>query len=374
MASEEDKQRQLARFRKQMRHLTSRDEELQRKQQAKARRAQQPKRQRDEWSEDDAGETFAKMRRAAATPRAGGARAVPDDLPRATVTAVHHARVDLDFAPARVAPRLLLDPRFRLVVGDEVAFERTDGPARVVALLPRRSFLARPDPGNAHKELLLAANVDVAVIVASVQDPPLRPGLIDRFLLALQRGSVAPLLCVNKVDLLDDAGRAALAAMLLPYVEQSVPVLHCSASTGQGVDELRAQLRARTCVFVGHSGVGKSSLLNAIDPEGGRSVGSVRAGDGRGRHTTAASSLRQLGDGTRVIDTPGIRAFGFDRLSVQELRDGFPELLPFAAGCRFADCTHAHEPACAVRAAVAAGQLSAVRFGSYLRLLAGMDE
>jgi len=375
MASEEDKRRLRERFRKQLRHAVSHEEELRRRQAAKARAAERIDRDEPGWRGEPDAETFAKMRRGGRARRhreLGGA--APPGLPRATVTAVHQGRIELDFAPARVAQRLLLDPDCRLVVGDEVLCEGTDGPRRAVALLPRRTRLARPDPGNPHRELLLAANVDVAVIVAAVRDPPLRPGLIDRFLLALQRGGVAPLLCVNKVDLLDARGLAELAATLAPYAGLDVPAVLCSAAAGLGLGELRERLRARTCVFVGHSGVGKSSLLNALDPAGARAVAAVHAGSGQGRHTTAGSRLCDLGDGTRVIDTPGIRAFGFERLLLAELRAAFPDLAAFASGCRFADCTHAHEPGCAVREAVAAGRLAAARLGSWLRLLGEVDD
>jgi ribosome biogenesis GTPase len=363
---QDDKERQLARFQRQLRHLTTREEEQRRKQAAKAKRAARTPRPRARtWDEDDDAETFAKIvRRAPAkTPRA-----VALDLPRGTVTAVHAAGIEVDGAPARLATELLLDPARRPVVGDVVAMVATDGPPRAVAVLPRRSWLARLDPGNPHHELVLAANVDVGVIVVAVQDPPLRPGLIDRYLIALARGGVAPLICANKADLLDAAGRDALAAQLAPYAALSLRSVLCSTSTGEGLAALRAQLTGRTAVFLGHSGVGKSSLLNALDPGGNRRIGAVGGPRGHGRHTTTAAALRVLGDDTRVIDTPGIRAFGLDALTPDELRDAFPEFAPFAAACRFADCTHTHEPHCGVRDAAATGQVSAARLASYQRV------
>ncbi|MBL8732312.1 MAG: ribosome small subunit-dependent GTPase A [Planctomycetes bacterium] len=372
-SSEEDRRRLVARFQKQQKHFLTHEEEQSRRQQAKARKAgRSGVRRSPRGDEDDDPVQFEKMT-APVRDRGRPPSAATEALPRGIVTAVHAGRVEVDFAPARLAAALATDAGQRLAVGDEVAFEATAGPPRVVARLPRRSVLARPDPGNVHQALVLAANVDLAVIVVAAADPPLRPGLVDRFLLALQRGGVAPLLCVNKVDLLDAPGRAALAATLQPYAALAVPTVWCSASNGVGLDELRPHLRGRTCVFVGHSGVGKSSLLNGLDPAGGRAIGDVRAFDGKGRHTTSASALRQLGDGTRVIDTPGIRELGFGELSRDELRLAFADLQAFAAGCRFADCSHAQEPDCAVRAAVAAGRVPGARLASWLRLLGECD-
>jgi ribosome biogenesis GTPase len=359
-----------------MQHWLGRDEEQRRKQQAKARRAAQRRerpRPSRQWDAADDGEVFEKIvRRGGAAPARRNATADRTaNLPRATVVAVHHGRVDLDVgASARVAGRLFLDPEFRLAVGDEVAFTATEGPPRIEALLPRRSWLARPDPGNSHRDLVLAANVDVAVITVAVADPPLRPGLIDRFLLALAHGGVAPAVCANKVDLLADA--TELGRVLAPYAELQVPVFPCSATRQSGLAALRAHLAGKACVFVGHSGVGKSSLLNALDPDGARSIGAVRDHDGKGRHTTAWSSLRQLADGTRIIDTPGIRALGLDRLDSDQVRAGFPELAT-AGACRFTDCGHQQEPDCAVRAAAASGRIPAARYASYLRILQSLE-
>lgn len=364
-SSEEDRRRQRDRYREQMRHEVSREEEMARRQRRKQRRAA---RRGGEAAADDDEATFAKMRARTPSPVRAGGPNVDESARRGVVTAIHLSRVEVDDRPVRLAPALHLDPAQRLVVGDEVALAGDDEAPRVVARLPRRNRLARPDPGNPHAERVLCANVDVAVLVAAAVDPPLRPGLIDRLLVALQRSDVAPLVFVNKVDLLDAAGRDALADTLAPYAELGVPVLCGSVAGGDGIEALRAAVRGRTCVFVGHSGVGKSSLLNALDPDGARRVGAVRRADGRGRHTTTASRLWRLAEGTAVIDTPGVRAFGLAEPTADELAAAFADVVAFAAGCRFADCAHRHEPDCAVRAAVAAGRLAAARHRSWLRL------
>ncbi len=361
-----DKERQLRRWQKAQRHLVSRDEELRRKTASKAAHANRKDapRRRD-FDEHEEHDELARMRprpHAPASPRDASA------LPMGTVTGVHANGIDIDGTPARLAPALLA-PDTRPVVGDIVAFEATDGPPRAVAVMPRRSRLCRLDPGNENRELVLAANIDIAVVVVAAKDPPLRPGLIDRCLVALQRGDATPLVCVNKTDLLDADEHAALLAQLAPYRELGIAVCLVAATTSAGLDELRERLRNRVAVFLGHSGVGKSSLLNALDPDGQRAVGAVRAFDGKGRHTTTAASLRRLADGIAVIDTPGVRAFGVEAPTLEELRVAFADLAAFAVRCRFRDCRHGPEPECAVRAAVAAGLLPAARVASWHRLL-----
>lgn len=258
-----------------------------------------------------------------------------------------------------VPPEIAARQKSALAVGDRVLL---DDDGRLAAILPRRTVLSRPDPLNAHLQRLIAANIDVVANVVSMKSPPLRPRLIDRFLIAIQRGGAAPLIVVNKIDLDRDV------SALRDYEELGIPVVPCSTKTGEGLDALRAALSGKTSALVGHSGVGKSSILNALDERLGIATGDLHR-RGTGRHTTTSSTLHDLGGGTLIIDTPGIREFGLWDLTPRALRESFPEFDEAAELCRFNDCTHVHEPACEVKERVARGALSRARYDTYVRLV-----
>ena len=243
--------------------------------------------------------------------------------------------------------------------GDTVALVAGN---RVKRVLPRRTFLSRPDPINPRREKVVAANMDIVVVVAAVADPPLHPGLIDRYLIAIERGGADAAICINKCELGD---LDAIERALQPYRALGVPVVVCSARTGAGIDELRAVIAGKLCVFVGHSGVGKSSLLNALLPGAGATTGAVSNVTGKGQHTTTRSQIYDLLDGARVIDTPGVREFGLWKLDPAEVRLYFHDFDEAAAKCRFADCTHLHEPDCMVRTQVEAGVIPPARYQRY---------
>jgi len=272
-----------------------------------------------------------------------------------------------------------------IAVGDRVVVDALDAPGDethgVEGVVDRRTKLARPDAHDPRQERVVAANVDVVVIVVSVVSPPLHPRLIDRYLVAIESGGADAVIAVNKLDLLAAQDRDGEMSKLAPYEDAGVPVVGCVAApgddSGSRVDELRALLAGKTCAFVGHSGVGKSSLANALDPTLGLDTGRVRGQDARGRHTTTSSSMHVIGSGDariRVIDTPGVRYFGLADMSPEELRWSFPEFAQHAGSCRFTDCTHEHEPGCAVKDAAQRGDIARVRHETYLRLLGELRE
>lgn len=242
------------------------------------------------------------------------------------------------------------------VPGDRVAIRHE----KVAAVAKRNTTLGRADPSHPRGELLIAANVDVLVIVASIVDPPFRPGLVDRYVIAAARGGIQPVLCVTKTDLCADTRIADV------YRQRGIPVVGCSVASGAGIEELRGLLAGCLAAFAGHSGVGKSSLLNALAGEESAPTGAVAEATGKGRHTTTASRLFELKNGARIIDTPGIRMLGLGRVSPEEIRAAFPEFAEYP--CRFRDCLHVAEPECGVRAAVEAGEIGQARYASYIKV------
>ncbi|HEY3248489.1 MAG TPA: ribosome small subunit-dependent GTPase A [bacterium] len=249
-----------------------------------------------------------------------------------------------------------------VAVGDRVEVKAVGVVDGVVErLLPRRSRLARRAAGPEPREQVLAANLDLGVIVVSA--PP-RPTVIDRFLALVTKGGCEALVCVNKIDLTDPL---TVDHAVESYRLAAIPVLLTSAVTGEGLDGLRAALMGKLVAFIGPSGAGKSSLLNAIDPSLQLRIGGLAA-SGRGTHTTSWATTVQIGD-AMVVDTPGLREVGFlGDEAAEAAGDLFPEISALAAGCHFRDCSHTHEPKCAVKESLAAGELDEGLYKRYARL------
>lgn len=258
-----------------------------------------------------------------------------------------------------------------VVPGDRVLVEASGEGMAVVHVEPRRAAISRPDPSRPHREQVLVANLDAVLVVAAARDPDLVPGLIDRFLVAAESRGLEVGLAVTKVDLDPERVFEGIAGV---YERLGYPVLAVSAVTGEGLAAVRALLTGRTTAFLGHSGVGKSSLANALDPSLRLRTASVHGATGLGIHTTTTVSLLRLPWGGYLVDTPGIREFGLWRMEPRDLSRWYREIGQVAEDCRFGDCLHEREPGCAVKEAAAAGHVAAGRYDSYLRLLQSLRE
>jgi ribosome biogenesis GTPase len=248
---------------------------------------------------------------------------------------------------------------FRTALNDEGFIERVE---------PRHGLLTRASRGREH---VLVANVDQVVIVVALVEPDLKPHLIDRYLASAEQGGIKPIICLNKADLADPAVVQPLIGL---YSQLGIPTLLTSAATGLGIDRLRQHLRDRQTVFSGQSGVGKSSLLNAIQPGLGLYVREVSETTQKGRHTTTTAQLLRLDFGGWVVDTPGIRQFQLWDILPEEVEGFFPEFRPYVPLCAYPDCTHTHEDRCAIKEAVVRRRISEHRYTSYLGLFTGKLE
>jgi ribosome biogenesis GTPase / thiamine phosphate phosphatase len=260
------------------------------------------------------------------------------------------------------------DARNAVVAGDRVLFQPADDEHGVIERVePRQGVLAR---GSQYKQHILVANVTQVAIVASANDPPLKPALIDRFLVSAAKGDVDALIVLNKCDLVDLSDLQPLIGL---YARLGYTVIPTSIVTGLGMPWLRRQLKGRQTVFTGQSGVGKSSLLNSLQPGLALRVGDVSHVTQKGRHTTRYSELRELQSGGWVVDTPGIRQLELWDVQPMEVEGFFVEFRPFVPRCKFPDCLHLHEEGCAVRLALKHDLISPTRYESYLRMIVTED-
>ncbi len=293
---------------------------------------------------------------------------------------------EVDFGGERVMARIR--GRFRqenavttnpIAVGDQVeVLVDADGTGTIETILPRQTQFSRRAAGRrVGVEAIIAANVTRAWCVQSVALPPLNPGLVDRFLVTAARDEIPAGIVVNKIDLLDGLGdddEPVRAYRWFTQLYQSLgyAVIATSTRDGRGLDALREALQDETSVVAGPSGVGKSSLLNALDPGLALRTGDISASTGKGKHTTTHAALHALPGGGYLVDTPGIREFGVTALEPHDLGHYFAEFVPLLPFCRFPTCTHDHEPGCAVQSAVENGAVDHSRYLSYLSILDGL--
>ena len=268
-------------------------------------------------------------------------------------------------ATRRLLKTLSTDQRHVVAAGDHVWF-RPQGTSEgfIERIEPRHGVLCRTSKGRQH---VIVSNVDQLLIVSSAAEPALKPNLIDRFLITAEKSGIRPILCINKIDLIDPADLQPLVGV---YGQMGYQVLLMSAKEGQGIERLRPLLVDQQSVIAGQSGVGKSSLLNAIEPDLELRVNTVSADNQKGRHTTTNAQLIPLAGGGYVVDTPGIRQFQLWDVIPEEVAGFFRDLRPYVSLCRFPDCTHTHEAECAIKDAVADGKLDARRYESYCYLFA----
>jgi ribosome biogenesis GTPase len=259
-----------------------------------------------------------------------------------------------------------------VVCGDRVVWQQTaDDEGVVVAVQPRDTALSRPSFGG--KEKAIAANITQLVVVLACLPEP-SGYMLDQYLVAAERIGVRGLICLNKADLLDDAGRADFLSSFGHYRKIGYPVVQISAKTEHGLDPLLERLRDQTSILVGQSGVGKSSLINALIPRQQAIEGGLSDATGLGRHTTSAARLYQLDSGGELIDSPGVRSFRLGELTPRELERGFREFAPFLGHCRFHNCVHLAEPGCAVCAAAKQGAIAAERLESYQHMVKSLSD
>jgi len=288
------------------------------------------------------------------------------------VVARYGATVDVEDNQAKVSRCQIRQNIGELVCGDKVVWQAAeDGSGVVVAQMPRTSLLSRPDFQG--REKLIAANIDQIMITCATQ-PALSTGLIDRYLVAAEAIGITPIIVINKIDLLDLPARQALDQQLAIYPQLGYRMIYTSAKVQHGLDALIDQLKDHTSIFVGHSGVGKSSLVQALFPEQQIRIGDLSEATGKGMHTTTVAVLYHLSHGGDLIDSPGIREFGLWDVTPEQVAQGFIELRPVLGKCRFRNCQHQNEPGCAVIAAAAEGRINTQRFDSFRRIIDSLTE
>jgi len=262
-----------------------------------------------------------------------------------------------------------------VAIGDVVGFlDGGDGTGVIKAVVPRKNKLARQAAGPQELEQVIVANVDQIMPMVAVAEPRPRWGLLDRYLAAAEAADIPVVICITKIDLVRKKRKQQLLDIVEIYREIGYPVLLTSTETGEGVEQFKAAIQGQTSVLVGMSGVGKTSLLNAVQPDLGLRVREISDATGKGKHTTTHLEMFPLDIGGHIIDTPGMRILGLWEVEDEELATLFVEMEPYVGQCKFRlGCTHVHEPGCAIKDAVAEGLISQFRYDSYVRMLGDLQ-
>lgn len=265
-----------------------------------------------------------------------------------------------------------------VAVGDRVRFETQPedlgevtltNPALITEVLDRKNYVVRKSTNLSRQSHVIAANIDMAFAVVTLYFPEVKLPFLDRMLVTCEVYGVPVTILLNKVDLYRQEAPETVENFINIYTKAGYNVVETSAKTGEGIEELRKICDGKVCLFSGESGVGKSSLIKALDPTLDPKIGKISVAHLQGKHTTSLYEMYALASGGAVIDTPGLRGFGLVNLEKEEIARYFPEMLRAAEGCRFTPCTHTHEPGCAVKEAVENGEISAERYSSYLGMI-----
>ena len=265
-----------------------------------------------------------------------------------------------------------------VAVGDRVRFETQPedlgevtltNPALITEVLDRKNYVVRKSTNLSRQSHVIAANIDMAFAVVTLYFPEVKLPFLDRMLVTCEVYGVPVTILLNKVDLYREEAPDTVENFINIYTKAGYNVVETSAKTGEGIEELRKICDGKVCLFSGESGVGKSSLIKALDPTLDPKIGKISVAHLQGKHTTSLYEMYELASGGAVIDTPGLRGFGLVNLEKEEIARYFPEMLRAAEGCRFTPCTHTHEPGCAVKEAVENGEISAERYSSYLGMI-----
>lgn len=264
-----------------------------------------------------------------------------------------------------------------IAVGDEVELtveNELENSVMITGILPRRNYINRQSPRAKHQHHIIAANLDQSVLVATIREPRTSQGFIDRFLVASEAYHVPPVIVFNKSDIYKAKDQEKFEEWKDMYEAIGYTVILTSVKENTGIDQLKALLQNKTTLFSGHSGVGKSSLLNEILPDSNIRTQDVSGWSGKGMHTTTFAEMYDLAGGGSIIDTPGMREFGIVDMSKQELSHYFPEMRDRLQGCQFNNCLHINEPDCAIKEAVREGLIHEDRFVSYYGILESIEE
>ena len=262
-----------------------------------------------------------------------------------------------------------------VAVGDHVKFDvRSDGTAYIVEILERKNYIVRKASNLSKQSHILAANLDLCFLVVTINHPATATTFIDRFLAAAEAYRVPTVLVFNKTDLYNEAEREELEYLTALYESIGYSCMRTSATDGSGIEQLREAMRGKVSLLAGNSGVGKSSIANAIAPEIAARVGEISKTHDTGMHTTTYTEMFEFMPGSYLVDTPGVKGFGTFDMEAEEISHYFVEFFRLSRDCRYSNCTHTHEPGCAVLEALEKGEIAPSRYQSYLSMLEDKDE